>query len=578
MHRKLLSYLALALLAGVLAACGGPPAPVCDASDLVAPSLSMPANGGILELGQNLDWEYPASPCEPGGWNLQVNTASDFSGTEVGGFVPAPHSWWWPSTPLDQDTTYYWRTQAVLDGDAGPWSPTWSFNTKPACEAADLVAPIAVHPQDHSEINYLTSVVWDYSDPTCDPLGYHLQIGNDPGFDFTTIIYESRSPDTSTSDSFALTTLADCEVFYWRVAAFNGATDGPFTPTRSFWLNISGTCPSLTCTGVDLVSPEHVWPTSYEIISTLDPYLQWNYPDLCQPEGYLAYISSRYDMSDIVYEGGTTDPTTSTSPTDPLEPATQYWWEIIPGVGPTLGPSSGVWSFFTGPECTSSAMLGAPELLYPPDGAQIHEEYAVLEFTANVFGCIPDGYMVDVQTDPNFGGYSLLGTYSTPDTRIYTWPFPQDCTTYYWRVAAVQDGVTGPYSATRTFFMNNSGLCMQSAVPDLHLEALRDLACYERPSFEAAILGYFLTGETTPLIAQDLMGEWWVVENPDSIGTLCWVPQDDTEPSGDTGDLPRWAEPADPLVCNINMNRTDCEAAGGTYIDAVARAPYCQCP
>ncbi|MBN2554459.1 MAG: hypothetical protein JXA97_00850 [Anaerolineales bacterium] len=567
------------LLAAALSACGGPPAPTCTAANLVAPTLTLPADGGFLELGQNLDWEYPASPCEPGGWNLQVNTASDFSGTEVGGFVPPPHSWWWPPMPLAQGTTYYWRVQAVLDGGAGPWSPTWTFNTKPPCDLADLVAPIQIFPDDQTEYGYpIPSFVWDYSDPVCDPLGYHLQIADIAGFDFTSIAYESRSPDPTTSDDFAGSTLSDCTVYYWRVAAYDGTTDGPWSPTRTFRLNLNGTCPALTCAEADLVSPQHVWPTGYEIISTLNPYLEWVFPGLCQPEGYLVYVSSRYNMSDIVYAGGTTDPSSTTSPTNPLEPAMQYWWEVIPGVGPTLGPSSGVSSFFTGPECTSSSMLGAPELLYPPDSAQIHEEYVVLEFAANVFGCIPDGYMVDVQTDPNFGGYSLLGTYSTPDTRIYTWPFPQDCTTYYWRVAAVQDGVMGPFSVTRTFFMNHAGNCAQSAVPDLHLEALRDLACYERPSFEAVILGYFLTGETTLLFAQDLMGEWWVVENPDSIGTLCWVPQDGTEPSGDAGELPRWEEPADPLVCNINMNRTDCEAAGGTYIDTVTRAPYCQCP
>lgn len=579
MRSKWVMALVALLGAACLASCGGPPAPECDASDLIAPTLMMPSDGGILELGGNLDWEYPASPCEPGGYNLQVNTASDFTGTEVGGFVNPPHSWWWPPTPLDQGTTYYWRVQAVLDGGTGPWSPTWSFNTLPPCELADLVAPVLVFPYDQTEFEYpIPSFVWDYVDPTCDPLGYHLQIANDPGFDFTSIAYERREPDPRTSDDFAASTLADCTVYYWRVAAYDGTTDGPWSATRSFRLNLNGTCPTLTCVEVDLVAPEHVWPDWYEILSTLDPYLEWMYPAICQPEGYLVNISTRWDMSDIVYAGGTTDPATTTSPTNPLEPATQYFWEVIPGVGPTLGPSSGTRSFFTGPECASSSMLGAPELLYPLDGAEISGEYAVLEFTANSFGCIPDGYFVDVQTDPNFGGYSLLGTYSNPNTWILTWPFPQDCTLYYWRVAAVQDGVMGPFSATRTFFMNHAGNCAQSFVPDFHLEALRDLACYERPFYEADILGYLLTGELTPLVAQDLMGEWWVIENPDAIGTLCWVPQDGTEPSGDTSDLPRWEAPADPLLCNINMNRTDCEAAGGTYIDRRTAAPYCQCP
>ncbi|MGD8604645.1 MAG: hypothetical protein PVF49_08735 [Anaerolineales bacterium] len=580
MRSKWVKILVGLLFYAVLSACGGPPAPTCDATDLVAPNLMMPADGGTLELGQGLDWGYPASPCEPGGYNLQVNTASDFSGTEVGGFVPPPHSWWWPSTPLDQGTTYYWRVQAVLDGDPGPWSPTWSFNTKPACQLADLVAPSQIFPEDNAEITYsLPSVVWDYTDPACDPLGYHLQIANDPGFDFTSIAYERRDPDPTTSDPNAGATLADCEIYYWRVAAYDGTTDGPFSPTRTFRLNISGTCPIPTCAELDLVAPEHVWPGPYEHITTLDPYLQWDYPDLCQPEGYLVNISTTYDMSDIVFAGGTTDPSTSTSPTNPLEPATEYWWEVIPGVGPTLGPSSGTQSFFTGPECTSSAMLGAPELLSPANGEQVQSLSAVLHYSPSIFGCVPDGYVADLQTDSSFSGTNLLTTYMLPGTTIITDELV-DCTTYYWRIAAIhQDGTTGPYSATGNFYVNASGTCIGPPQASLILEALRDWPCYQGPSFDAAIQGYFLTGEVAPLIAQGLMGEWWVIENPDALDETCWVPQEGTEPSGDTESLPRWAA-SEPLVCTRDLDRSACEAAGGTYVEPsrVANDDYCQCP
>ena len=366
MRLKWVIVLAVLLSAAALSACGGPPPPTCDVSDLVAPILMMPADGGLLELGQNLDWEYPASPCEPGGYNLQVNTASDFSGTEVGGFVPPPHSWWWPTTQLEQGTTYYWRVHAVLDGDVGPWSPTWSFNTKPACTLAELVAPNLIFPADNAEIIApLPAVVWEYSDPACDPLGYHLQIATDPGFDFTTIAYERRSPDTTTEDSAAGTTLANCDTYYWRVAGYDGITDGPFSPTRSFFLNLGGTC-------------------------------------------------------------------------------------ILPPFEP----------------------------------------------------------------------------------------------------------------------------------PHLELEAFRDWPCYERPSFEAAILGYFLTGEIAPLIAQDLLGEWWVIENPDAVGESCWVPREGTEPSGDTEDLQRLDGSEPSPMCTRDLDRATCEAAGGTYVEPsrVANDDYCQCP
>jgi hypothetical protein len=284
-------------------------------------------------------------------------------------------------------------------------------------------------------------------------------------------------------------------------------------------------------------------------------------------------------MSDIVFAGGTTDPSTSTSPTNPLEPATEYWWEVIPGVGPTLGPSSGTQSFFTGPECTSSAMLGAPELLSPANGEQVQSLSAVLHYSPSIFGCVPDGYVADLQTDSSFSGTNLLTTYMLPGTTIITDELV-DCTTYYWRIAAIhQDGTTGPYSATGNFYVNASGTCIGPPQASLILEALRDWPCYQGPSFDAAIQGYFLTGEVAPLIAQGLMGEWWVIENPDALDETCWVPQEGTEPSGDTESLPRWAA-SEPLVCTRDLDRSACEAAGGTYVEPsrVANDDYCQCP
>lgn len=112
------------------------------------------------------------------------------------------------------------------------------------------------------------------------------------------------------------------------------------------------------------------------------------------------------------------------------------------------------------------------------------------------------------------------------------------------------------------------------------LEALRDWPCYERPSFEAAIQGYFLAGEVAPLIAQDLVGEWWVIENPDSVGETCWVPREGTEPSGDIESLHRWTAPEPPLACGRDLDRATCEAAGGTYVEvySAANADYCRCP
>ena len=45
------------------------------------------------------------------------------------------------------------------------------------------------------------------------------------------------------------------------------------------------------------------------------------------------------------------------TPALPLEPATQYYWEVFAGIGTTFGPPSPLRSFFTGPECEMPAEL-----------------------------------------------------------------------------------------------------------------------------------------------------------------------------------------------------------------------------
>jgi hypothetical protein len=165
----------------------------------------------------------------------------------------------------------------------------------------------------------------------------------------------------------------------------------------------------------------------------------------------------------------------------------------------------------------------------------------------------------------------------------------EDCTTYYWRVAAIKDMTFGPFSESRAFFTNKSGLCAQSMAPQL--EAMRDLACYQGPvPGTYPILGYMVQGETAPIVAQSLDQTWWYIENPDAPD-ICAVPKDGGSPEGDTSDVPMWNNPEIPtddqgdgdggLVCTSNLGQADCLAAGGNPKCVPATNPpqcTCDCP
>jgi hypothetical protein len=122
-------------------------------------------------------------------------------------------------------------------------------------------------------------------------------------------------------------------------------------------------------------------------------------------------------------------------------------------------------SFFTGPECTSVADLTAPVLDSPADGAVVDTLAPWLRYHPGDPGCIPDAYLINLQTDPAFGGLNLMGAISEPSTAVSPDPALTDCTLYYWKVNAIQGGSNGPESGVRSFFVNESGTCLPPGVP-----------------------------------------------------------------------------------------------------------------
>ena len=110
---------------------------------------------------------------------------------------------------------------------------------------------------------------------------------------------------------------------------------------------------------------------------------------------------------------------------------------------------------------------------------------------------------------------------------------------------------------------------------------LIDIPCYAGPGLQFDIQGYFLMGETAPVFAQSLAGDWLVIENPDSIGTNCWVLLEDVQTEGDIAVLPRWEGP-DLLICTRGLAQELCEELGGTYHPSSGTTTYipgwCECP
>jgi hypothetical protein len=216
------------------------------------------------------------------------------------------------------------------------------------------------------------------------------------------------------------------------------------------------TCPTPGLQAVTLGSP-----AMWEVVNLLTPTLSWSYPDAsCNPQGYRIELRTGPLFTDDL-SGGTGNPSTTWSPGSPLQPGKEYEWAVSPINGTTLGPIAGYRYFFTGPAC-DTASLHAPALLSPEDGASVTDLNPSLIWLYPD-PCVPQGYAVNLSTDPTFTDTSLDGGTGNPTTRWGPGHPLSDCTTYFWRIAPMNDTTLGPFSEVNSFQTNATGTCAPEA-------------------------------------------------------------------------------------------------------------------
>jgi len=558
----------------------GGPMPYCAPEGIQIPDLYSPADGENIDVpGLTFGWVYNTTDCIPEEFEIQMAQTPGFLGYS-GATVDVGVGEWSPEVGLLPATIYYWRMRGLVAAGEGPWSPTWSFFTGPACSSASLVAPVAEAPLGDMLQSDAPAFEWSYRDEACVPPGYHLQISSSE--DFSALLLD-LSQDTPSTLAAPAADYENCTVYYWRVAATEGGADGPFSNVQYFSINVGGDC-SATCTEDQLVEPEPIYPARYAnvglapTVEIVPGLLQWRYPLPCLPEGFGIHLSTTADFSAPSLGGGAspvTDSAVRWSPTALLEPATQYYWEVFAGIGTTFGPPSPLRSFFTGPACEAAADSKPPTLLMPIDGATVDSLTPWLHWTGGAGSCIPDGYAIYLDADDDFGGEHPDASFlAFPGTTYFPDPL-DDCATYFWKIAPILDGTEIAESEVRSFTTQVGSACGQG---QLIGRAIRDAACRFGPGLGWDILGYFVAGEQSPIAGTDITRSWYAVNNPDNPGERCWVPSADIQPLGDASGL-RMLNP--PIVCRSSLGENDCRAAGGTWHPGsfvAQQDPYCECP
>jgi len=568
--------------------------PSCTAGDLVAPSLVSPAYGGIYDNAyDSLEWEWPLTTCIPESYRVEVSMDSLFIDTTYNGGTGTPGTrWGFGSTPPDA-TQFWWRISAFADGAYGPPSIAYSFFTPPVCTGASLIQAVPLTPLNNEFVPAGNpEFTWTYPDSSCVPEGYHLRIYQP--WDWTYTVMEADSPDAFSLSFQAGVPVPDCADYMWQITMISEGVEGPLNIGQRFIVD-SGSC---DCALGSIPIPILDRPTPYEILPDTNAHINWHAPGGCFPEGASLKISPDYDFADTSRDVMLSGPFPNTFDPPGLEPATQYWWKVAyfedDGGSPVLGDYSGPRSFFTGPECAAIGDVMAPEIYAPLDGEVVNTLTPALRYRPGAPGCIPDGYFLNLQIDPAFGGTNLLGGFSLPGTTVFPDPLT-DCTEYFLKVNGIQDGAMGPESDVISFVVDVDGTCGLGGVPGT---AKSNFFCREGTFEVFDPLWTVENGHRVLAIARNPLTTYLQLtildqetKQPFKHQIKCWGYIGNIElgwpetPEGrqySFDDLPVKKPPPTPIpvpeekpVCHLKLNAKDCKASGGTYD---TNKNVCQCP
>jgi hypothetical protein len=207
------------------------------------------------------------------------------------------------------------------------------------CATGSLQRPDLNTPADFSVVGSLSPTLsWTYPDASCHPEGYRIDLSVTSDFSDTSLSGGTGNPSTNWGPG---SPLQPGTQYWWRVAAINGTTLGPFSNYRRFF-----TGPE--CDPASLGAPSLLWPMNGQEIDTIMPLLEWQNGNVgCVPGGYGIHLSSTADFSDTTFNGGTGNPSTRWFPGDDLADCTNYFWHVFAGIDTTFGPESMTYWFRT---------------------------------------------------------------------------------------------------------------------------------------------------------------------------------------------------------------------------------------
>ncbi|NIS82229.1 MAG: hypothetical protein GTO14_18940 [Anaerolineales bacterium] len=222
--------------------------------------------------------------------------------------------------------------------------PTPTPTPTESCIPDPFGVPDLISPANFEVVSSLTPTLsWTYSSVDgCDPSGFAVWLDTENTFSPPTYGGDQDFPTMSWSPGSPLNPATE---YWWRVTAKTDRPPpaqpilGPHSSSRRFF-----TGP--ICAPPDFGIPSLVWPMDGEVINTVMPGLDWEWPSIgCLPAGYRIDLSTDPSFADTSLSGGTGNPSTKWFPGDDLLDCMEYHWRVAPITGTTLGDFSETWSF-----------------------------------------------------------------------------------------------------------------------------------------------------------------------------------------------------------------------------------------
>ena len=275
------------------------------------------------------------------GYHVQVNTNNSFTGTSIADDTTLTQSDYQVSTPLSNNTTYYWRIKIKnTDGVWGNWSSTWNFSVQ-------LEIPLSPSPSSSSTIGNTTPLL-DWEDISS-ASGYHIQVSE--VIDFSSAIIEND--DTLTVSEHQIETpLANNTTYYWRVK---------IKDTNSIW----GDWSSVWSFNVYIGVPVLLSPSNGSVTADTTPTFDWQ--DFAGATGYQIQIDNDSDFSSPIVDNNTLSISTFT-PASNLSEATYYWHVKVKDSNEVWGDWCNTWNFTVDASPPTASFTVSPDWGWPISG------------------------------------------------------------------------------------------------------------------------------------------------------------------------------------------------------------------